>query len=276
MKTILFPTDFSRNANHALNYALEIARKTSSKLILLNAYQMPYNRADMMVSVMDILKEDSVAGLKDTVEKIKTDPRNHSVEIETLSRIGDVVSTVTEIVREKNTDLIVMGSKGESGVFEQIIGSNTASVIKNVVCPVLAVPEKSVYKDPSVFGFAYDMKEIENPKDLRFMASLALEYKAQVQIYCVVSEPQQKVMQEAEARLRLNEFFSSLQTEMYYATNGDIIEGIHELVDKNNPDWVVMVAKRYRLFESLFHTSITKSMVFQTDKPLLVLHNFTS
>ncbi|MDQ3190753.1 MAG: universal stress protein [Bacteroidota bacterium] len=276
MKNILCPTDFSENANNALDYALELALLTSSKIILLNAYQMPYNRADMMVSVMDILKEDSEAGLKLTMERIKKTPRYSTVEISTKSRIGDVVSLSSDLIKENDIDLIVMGTKGASGLIESIIGSNTASVIKSVECPVLAVPARAVYSLPKKVGFAYDMKEIDNTKDLRFLSEIVNSIKAQLQIYTVIAEFENQIVEKSQLQLKLNDYFRNIKTEIFFAVKGDIIEGIRELVDANNPDWTVMIAKKYTLFESLFHTSMTKTMVFQTDKPLLVLHNYSS
>jgi nucleotide-binding universal stress UspA family protein len=276
MKTILFPTDFSHNANNALEFALKLAVKTTAKVILLNAYQIPYNRADMMVSVLDILKEDSVNGLNETVKNIKARPEFSDVQIETISRVGDVVNTTSDLIKEKDIDMIVMGTKGESGMLEKIIGSNTASVIKNVSCPVLAVPEKAAFTAPFTIGFAYDMKAVENPKDLRFLSAIARAFNAHIQFYCVVPEARYQDLKTIEENLKPLDYFSGIKTETFFAINGDIVDGLQNLVTDKKPDWMVMVAKKYALFESLFHTSITKSMVIQTEKPMLILHNFNS
>ncbi|HET6244406.1 MAG: universal stress protein [Bacteroidetes bacterium] len=276
MKNILFPTDFSSDANNALEYALELAKLNSAKIILLNAYHMPYNRADIMVSVMGILKEDSEAGLKQTLERIKKNPRFADINCETKSRIGDVVSVCAELIKDEDIDLIVMGTKGASGVLETIIGSNTASVVKNVACPVLAVPSNARYTTPRKIGFAYDLKEIKNAKDLRFLSQLIKIFNAELQIYSVIPEFEQEVIEKSQVQLKLSEYFNNVKTEIYFAVKGDIIEGIRELVESNKPDWTVMLAKKYTLFETIFHTSMTKTMVFQTDKPLLVLHNYNS
>ena len=40
MKNILFPTDFSQNADNALNYAIDIAIRTKGVLILFHAYSV--------------------------------------------------------------------------------------------------------------------------------------------------------------------------------------------------------------------------------------------
>jgi nucleotide-binding universal stress UspA family protein len=276
MKNILFPTDFSRNAKNAMAFALELAKKEKSKLILFNAYQLPYNRADMMVSVLGILKEDSEAGLRNLVEEIQKNPVYSELELEAISRVGDVVSTVNEIVKEKAVDLIVMGTKGESGIVEAIIGSNTTSVIKNVDCPILSVPEHASYVTPKEIAFAYDLKEVEDKKDIKFLASLVKSFDAKLQIYSVIPTQEKETVERPVAQQRMNEDFQGLDAHVHFAVNADIIEGIRDLIDAHNPDWMVMVAKKYTLFESLFHTSMTKQMVFQTEKPLLILHNFNS
>lgn len=276
MKNILCPTDFSKNAKNALDFALEIAKINKAKIILFNAYQLPYNRADMMVSVLGILKEDSEAGLKEIVTQIRQNPLFGEIECETISRMGDVVGTVGELIKERDIDLIVMGTKGESDIFDTIIGSNTTSVIKNINCPTLAVPEQAVYSEPKKMAFAYDLKEVENPRDIRFFSDLARKYGSNVQIFSVIPEAEKEAIEKPEAKLKLNEFFHGLNTEVYFAVSGDIIDGIRDLIKEYQPDWMVMVAKKYRLFESLFHTSMTRQMIFQSDKPLLVLHNFTS
>ncbi len=63
MKNILFPTDFSDNANHALKYAVDFALKTGSNLVILNCYAMPSSTVGVMKSIKDILRQDSEAGM---------------------------------------------------------------------------------------------------------------------------------------------------------------------------------------------------------------------
>jgi nucleotide-binding universal stress UspA family protein len=274
MKHILFPTDFSANAYNALTYAVELARINNSKITLLNTYQMPYNRADMMVSVMGILKQDSEIGLKELVDKLSLNPKNKDIEIETLSLSGDLVSIIEDTMGTKEIDLIVMGTKGASGVLDTIIGSNTSSVIKNVKTPVLAIPEKAIFTDPASIAMAYDLKKVLNPQDIHFLVSLVKKFRAQLQILNVQADPGEDDFIKENALQYLQPFINEINHELYIAKNSDIIDGVNELIKQNKPDMMVMIAKKYRLFESFFHTSMTEKMVFQTDIPLLILHDY--
>ena len=71
INTIFVPTDFSEDADKALKYALELARKAKAKIIVFNSYEIPYSTSGMIVSVTDVLKEDAQRGIDDTLIKIK-------------------------------------------------------------------------------------------------------------------------------------------------------------------------------------------------------------
>ena len=52
------------------------------------------------------------------------------IEIENITTIGFAVEEIIEIVKEQKIDLVVMGTKGASGVTEILIGSNTSDVFE--------------------------------------------------------------------------------------------------------------------------------------------------
>ena len=68
MKTILCPTDFSKGSENAVRYAVELARKYKSKIILMHAYETPVIYTDVSVSAVQIdfnvLKDDALKQLK--------------------------------------------------------------------------------------------------------------------------------------------------------------------------------------------------------------------
>ena len=61
MKTILFPTDYSETAKNALQYALNLAKFSHAKIILLHAYQIPVPTGEvpvMMISPKELEKDN--------------------------------------------------------------------------------------------------------------------------------------------------------------------------------------------------------------------------
>ena len=81
INTIFVPTDFSEDADKALKYALELARKAKAKIIVFNSYEIPYSTSGMIVSVTDVLKEDAQRGIDDTLIKINSPQEKCRIEI---------------------------------------------------------------------------------------------------------------------------------------------------------------------------------------------------
>src|SRR5690606_32395041 len=96
MKTILFPTDFSKNAENALHYALEFALKLEAKLVILNVVTLPY---DLNLRVEEAVQ--SVEGfydekLKALIADIRSNSRYTPLSIQGKTIGGSIVHTILE------------------------------------------------------------------------------------------------------------------------------------------------------------------------------------
>ncbi|HCQ30209.1 MAG TPA: hypothetical protein DIU39_07985 [Flavobacteriales bacterium] len=270
INTIFVPTDFSEDADKALKYALELARKAKAKIIVFNSYEIPYSTSGMIVSVTDVLKEDAQRGIDDTLIKIKEWGYN-DVQTEGYIKSGGAIATITEQSVEKNADLIVMGTKGASGIQEVLIGSNTQGVIQNSDIPVLAIPKTSQYKEIEKITFAADYKEIDNFDTLNILKDFAKLYDAEIQILNVITKPEEKAkIQDAIEALDLEEFLLDIKHEYYYEENDDVVSGITGFVEQNS-DMVAVYARKHGFLEKIFKKSVTNQLAFHSKKPLLAI-----
>lgn len=150
MKTILVPTDFSNEADNALDFAVQLAKKTEADLRLLHVIELPsvsFNVTGDVTTGVDSL--DNVYTLK-LIDKIKNNLNAleqkvsaEGVRVSSKMEIGNVYRHISENITEENTDLIVMGSKGATGWKEVLIGSNAERVIRNSKVPVLTIKEQT-------------------------------------------------------------------------------------------------------------------------------------
>ena len=62
MKTIIFPTDYSANADLAMSYAILVAKQMNAKVLAINAFDLPYSQNVMSTSLLDIMRETSEKG----------------------------------------------------------------------------------------------------------------------------------------------------------------------------------------------------------------------
>lgn len=143
IENILFPTDFSPNANNALNLAVEIAKSHSAKLHLLHVIIPQY--VSMIGEIPFGTTYDAWADLekinKQNLESLaKSLRKKHRISVSIHTKIGYVADTIEKTTHQQDIDLIVMGTHGSSLFKDLLMGSNTYQTIKNTVCPVLTIP----------------------------------------------------------------------------------------------------------------------------------------
>jgi nucleotide-binding universal stress UspA family protein len=142
MKKIIVPVDFSSQASNALDLALQLAERRNSKVHMLHMIDVPLvgNPVGMSISptyelgFLEKLKLDGKSQMEDFLIDFK-----NTENVETEIKIGNVYSGIIDKLDEDDIDLIVMGTKGTSGVKEFLIGSNTEKIVRSANCPVIAI-----------------------------------------------------------------------------------------------------------------------------------------
>ena len=161
MKRILIPTDFSHNAWNAIEYSLAFYNNRPVNIHLLHiVYSGSVTNGDDLyshgVSILENPGKVKVKQLKDLQHKIDTlYPRNKAnIDVRVVHSL--FVEGIKNTVDKLDIDLIIMGTKGASGLKEKTIGSHTGAVITRVKCPVLVIPERANYERPENIAFPTD------------------------------------------------------------------------------------------------------------------------
>ncbi|GGQ33472.1 universal stress protein [Shewanella litoralis] len=139
-RNILWPTDFSDTASHALRYAIEMANLYNVGIRILNVVDQPLGDENYMVLAItpeELAKtmEDAAARqMHELLAQLKTD-----LKVETVIRRGDAV---TEILAEANSDeigMVVIASHGRTGLAHFLHDNVAEEVANKAKCPVLVV-----------------------------------------------------------------------------------------------------------------------------------------
>ena len=154
---ILVPTDFSDNAQHAVDYAVELAKQCSAKLHLLHTPVVPtYLLMDLSYSpgpeAVTRILNDSQEALDAQAQAIA----DAGVELFTAIREGTVHEVIRDYAKEHDVDLVVVGTHGRTGVSKLMYGSVTERVIKTVHTPILVVPPGGHERPPISILVSYD------------------------------------------------------------------------------------------------------------------------
>lgn len=187
---ILFATDFSKQSNVALPFALSIAHKYGSKMFAAHVLAPPPLGNFSTIEVQAIAAQ----ALKEAREYEKDLARRFTgVRHEQLLRRGEIWDELSAIAREKHIDLIVVGTHGRAGVSKLLIGSVAERIFRQSTCPVLTVGP-NVSGEP---GSIADIHTILCPIDftpeslsaLPYAISLAEENQARLYLMHVAPVP---------------------------------------------------------------------------------------
>lgn len=262
---ILLPTDFSENADKATEVAFRLAKQTNGSVTILHAYDLPYSDRSMSTSLLEVMKENAEANMAEFEKGVKEKyGNNYQVQV----RLGNPIRLIHEVSDANNIEMVVMGTKGASGLEEILIGSNAASVIQNTNKPVLVIPPQAELKEIKKIVLASDLDPKVKQKPLQNLRNFAMIDDAEIDIVHVQGEK--------SPGTGSRDFFSAeLQGVKHGFTilHGDNIEKavIDEAV-KEKADVLAAITRRYGFFEGLFHRSMTNRLAYHTHLPLLVLH----
>ena len=159
MKRILVPVDFSKEAENAAQVAVSIAKKSNGCIYLLHMLELPeitenYNFSGQAEPLffMNMAKKRFDSFLKLPFLK--------GIEVHTKILFYKAFDGIKDEAKSLNIDLIIMGSKGATGLKEVFIGSNTEKVVRCADVPVLVIKEPLVNFTLNNMVFASDFNSI--------------------------------------------------------------------------------------------------------------------
>jgi nucleotide-binding universal stress UspA family protein len=145
VQKILFPTDFSPAADQALRAAIRLlVGSGKARVLLVHTFHI----APAVVPLGGFgsgLEPDFVESAQELADKATAPTakalRDRGFDVEVLVVRGDPAQVVTELAREHDVDVIVMGTRGHSKIRQWFLGSTAERVVEHAPCPVMTVHE---------------------------------------------------------------------------------------------------------------------------------------
>lgn len=275
MKTILFPSDYSEAAAKALEYAVQLAMRTHSRLLLMHIYQEPYAIVgDVPVPLMS--PQETLEIEEERIRKLRvavTESSGGKVVTETVLRSGIIRDAIIAVCAEKDVDLLVMGITGHSPEIVKVWGNVTTGTIRKSKTPVLVVPDQVRYKEIRRIALAHD-RETDLSADavelIRYFTDL---FRAELLVVSV-GDPLQPIAQEGlKSAGEIENSLGGLPRSIVFEKDDDIATGLHAFIRQEKCDLLIMIPHRHRSLGELFHRSITKQSVFESAVPVLTIHD---
>ncbi len=278
MKKILLPTDFSPISINAIQYASRLFKDISCEFYVLNVFKIPYltneELMDQNASNLALFEDEMYASSKSEMEKlIEKLPKNENHNFQTISDYNLFSLAVEQVVKEKNIELVVMGTKGATGAKEIFMGSNASDVIMRNSCHVIAVPEHNEFKPPKEIVFPTDYLIDYDFKDMAPIINLAEQNEATIRIVHF-SENDELDEDQIQNKTKLNSYLVNVKHSYHTLTNSDFEEGLNCFTQsRGNIDLIAIISRHYGFFERLFFKPKVRALSFHSKIPLFVIHH---
>ncbi len=282
MKNVIIATDFSENAKSAASYGYALATQLKSNVVLFNAMITPaaIPQAGMVawpVEEYDLLIDDGKNELtlwKQQLEDIATKSDFKPV-IKCVSEVGQVTDVLKTVTAKHETELVVIGTHGNSGLGEFLLGNHTQNLISEATKPLLLISPDTTFKPVKKIAFATDFNNLKaDLKTIYDLIPIARMLNAELLITHVAAEKADLIgLEKSLTDILVDVSNKADYPNIYYRLikNDHIEHGLEWLCEQGQVDMLAMVHRHNGFYDKLFNRSHTQKMARNIHIPLLVL-----
>lgn len=275
MKRIIVPVDFSNVAESAFTFALEIASRYKAELLLFHNFEVPVVESQFFpVNYMDVYSSLEMAEFdffKDKVAELRKIAEGKNLSHVAMSHIltdGDLLYNLKDVIQREKIDFVVMGTSGADNWFENLVGTNTGSLILDVNVPVLTIPENTKFKEIQTVGFTTRFRD-KDQIALESVLKFSKTFNSKVKCLYVKTE-NSDVSEETIDKWRTK--FTSKNVQFYIVYDDDVEGAVNDFLVSQEIDVLAMLTYKRSFFQKIFHSSMTKKMAQNLTIPVLAFH----
>ena len=281
LKNILFATDFSPAADAAVPLAIQIARRYGAKV-----YGVHVNRIDDYTTAAP----NAWAAMAEAAEKEtkgdagRLNDQLQSIEHEVVIGEGKTWEVMSDLIEQKGIDLVVLGTRGRTGLGKTLLGSVAEQILRQSQCPVLTVgPHVNLWS-----GEFVKMREILYATDLAadfpiaapYAVSLAQENQAHLVLLHVIEDPKAGDLVNSPEVVEFKERkLQQLVTQQarlwcdptYIVEHGPTAEKILDVAKRRHTDLIVLGARPAKGLATHLNIGTVHKVVSQAECPVLTV-----
>ena len=275
MKQILVPTDFSQHALVAARYAGNMAQQLGWSIHLTHTYT-PFSSSFANEKFNEEILVHETDKARTNMETFRNELSQEfpGLEITTSCHTGMLGDVLPAIAGQAKNELIVMGTKGASGLKYVILGSNTFEIIRKSPVPVLAVPETASAFRWETLGLLSNFK----PSEISALQSavaiagppaklvvLHLREKADRHVESELAPWTRRIEQQAgigEIACRTERIVNRMDVWE------DFSHYVFDMVESEQVDVLVVTQERKGFLTKLFSRSLVKAIAHQLTVPV--------
>ena len=144
LETLLVATDFSADADAALEQAIGVAKEMGSRIHLIHVYHLPAYAAapwgySYPTDLFTEVRQHVAARIAQEEQRVQKEGISASTEVVE----GVPSEAIVECAQRIGADMIIMGTRGLTGVKHVVLGSVAERTLRHAACPVMTVKAKA-------------------------------------------------------------------------------------------------------------------------------------
>lgn len=268
MKKIIVAMDFSKGANNALNYAIDIALSTNSEILLL----WVDTRIDgsFIPGGKNEERQDAKLELKSIISA-KTE-EHQGLEISYKLRKGKVYQELALQAESCNTDLIIVGTHGIGGFEEFWVGSNAFKIISYSPCPVISV-RTDFSKEGNIKSIVLPIDDsFDTTKKVPMAAKLALAFNAEIQVLAIYYSELASLKKLTDTNIKETKRFlvgKGVITKYKTCLANNVSSSIVKFAENNSADLIVIMTDQDKASKDILMGINSQQIINRSSIPIL-------
>lgn len=154
MKTILVPTDFSSLSEHALDFAIQLAKSLEASIKLIHLEEVPLGDLSLHLSGEaggSAISQDSLYNAqlfrsnRQKLDELQEKYSSNNIPVQAFQHGGGFLKGIQDYVSDHDVDLVVIGTTGEESIQEFFSGNHTEQLIEHLNIPVLSLQDQQFH-----------------------------------------------------------------------------------------------------------------------------------
>lgn len=280
LNRILVPTDFTPVGLNALKVAVQLAKKTKSKIDLMHIVELPVS-----VNLSEEGLEESInADLKDRfalqlikssnsrLDSIKDTFREDGIEINIRSKVDGLPDRVAELITREDYDLIVVGGDTATEFFEFLKKSHPERIVELARCPVLVINKEMEKFDINkvVLPTSLENSIVKSIDQIRGFISFIQADLRLLYVNTPAGFKSTKEISELAQEYKELHGLEEIGLEVY--NDHSAKKGITNYSEQNSIDLILLTSRHSKKIFSVFKGDITEYLVNHCPFPVLTFN----
>lgn len=271
MKKILVPTDFSECAKASEKYARYLAKETGAELRYLHIINTPVDWSKLSKDQEYLFPEimHHIAFAKESLNSRIKEAEEIGITASKLLIFNNTNDKIHKFAEDENIDLVIMGSHGQYGFKDHILGTNTYSMLRRSKVPVVIIKKDTESPKLEKLILATNF-QANTGKSFSEIEALAEDLKVKVLIL-YVNTPNHfmetnDILDQGNAFLKE---YSNYNYDIHIIDAFSVERGIIQFLEKGEFDGIAVITEGKSDLVQYFSPSVTENLISMSDTPII-------